>query len=513
MKTNITPRQLLIIAITVIVGIVLALLIVQSDQPQSDGHAHDHEAPAAYGDSELPQDMHEHDAPPAEFPRGPHGGKLFTEGNYSVEVTIYEQNVPPHFRLYTYQDGEPLPPAASSIRMQLDRLGREPQTFTFQQEANYLRSEQIVEEPHSFKATVIAEHGGKRHTFSYDQVEARVQMTDRQVALNGIEILTAGPARIRSTLNLMGEIQLNADRTVHVVPRLDGLVEAVPVNAGDQVKKGQVLAVISSQSLADQRSELMAAQKRLELARITYEREKTLWEEKISPEQDYLQARQAMQQAEIDVQSARQKLAAIGGNAASSGNLTRYEVRSPIDGVVTDKQVAVGQVVSENSTIFVVADLSTVWAEMRVYAKDLPTIRTGQQVTLKATAFDAEATGTVSYIGALVGDQARTTTARVVLPNPEGLWRPGLPVNVEVVSEEVSVPLAVAVEGLQSLRDWTVVFGRYGEYFEARPLTLGRRDGRYAEVLEGLQAGEKYAAQNSFLIKADLGKAAATHDH
>ncbi len=396
--------------------------------------------------------------------------------------------------------------------MQLDRMGRDPQTFTFQQEEDYLRSEQIVEEPHSFKATVTAEHAGKTHTFSYEQVEARVQMTDRQVELNGIEILTAGPARIRSTLNLMGETRLNADRAVHVVPRLNGLVETVPVNAGDQVKKGQVLAVISSQSLADQRSELMAAQKRLELARITYEREKKLWEEKISPEQDYLQARQAMQQAEIEVQTARQKLAAIGGNAAS-GNLTRYEVRSPIDGVVTDKQVAIGQVVSENTTIFVVADLSTVWAEMTVYAKDLPTIRTGQQVTVKATAFDAEATGTVSYIGSLVGEQARTTTARVVLPNPEGLWRPGLPVNVEVVSEEVSVPLAVAEEGLQSLRDWTVVFGRYGEYFEARPLTLGRRDGRYAEVLEGLQAGEKYAAKNSFLIKADLGKAAASHDH
>ena len=75
------------------------------------------------------------------------------------------------------------------------------------------------------------------------------------------------------------------------------------------------------------------------------------------------------------------------------------------------------------------------------------------------------------------------------------------------------MPLAVAEEGLQTLGDWTVVFGRYGEQFEARPLKLGRQDGRYAEVLEGLLPGEKYAAKNSFLIKAELGKASASHDH
>jgi len=511
MKTILTRRQLLSIAVTLILGIVLALLILRmtphTDQPQTDEHQHE-----SHDDADLPQDEHAHETPPPEFPHGPHGGKLFTQGDYSVEVTIFEQGTAPHFRLYTYSDGEPLEPDASDISMQIERLGRVPETIRFHPGSGYFESDQVIHEPHSFKATIHAEHAGNRYEFSYEQVEARVAMTARQIELNGIELLTAGPARIKSTLNLMGEIRLNADRTVHVVPRLGGLVEAVSANAGDSVKKGQVLAVISSQSLAEQRSELMAAQRRLELARTTLAREKQLWEEKISPEQDYLNARQAMQQAEIEVQSARQKLAAIGSNA-TSGNLTRHEVRSPIDGVVTEKQVAIGQVVSENSMIFVVADLSTVWAELTVYAKDLPIIRTGQQVTVRAGAFDAQATGTVSYIGSLVGNEARTTSARMVLPNAEGLWRPGLPVNVEVIAEETSVPLAVAEEGLQSLNDWTVVFGRVGEHFEARPLKLGRRDGHYAEVLEGLLPGERYAAKNSFLIKAELGKASATHDH
>ncbi|NMG32637.1 efflux transporter periplasmic adaptor subunit, partial [Aromatoleum evansii] len=95
----------------------------------------------------------------------------------------------------------------------------------------------------------------------------------------------------------------------------------------------------------------------------------------------------------------------------------------------------------------------------------------------------------------------------------KGLWRPGLPVTVEVVAEETQVPVAVAAEAIQDLRDWKVVFGRYDDSLEARPLELGRSDGRHVEVLSGLRAGERYAAKNSFVIKAELGKAGASHDH
>ena len=134
-------------------------------------------------------------------------------------------------------------------------------------------------------------------------------------------------------------------------------------------------------------------------------------------------------------------------------------------------------------------------------------------MTIKAAAFDAQATGNISYVGSLVGEQSRTAMARVVLSNPDKKWLPGLPINIELTSNEVDVPLAVSVEGLQSLNEETVVFGRYGVYFEARPITLGRRDDKYVEVLEGLNAGEKYAAANSYLIKADIGKAGASHEH
>lgn len=502
MKPDLNKKQILSILLVVVAGIALTWVILGTSprQPADDraesGHA---EAVTA--------------AAPGAPGKGPHGGKLFTQDSYGLEVTIFETGVEPEFRVYTYQDGKPLDPAASQVTITLERLGRPPQEFTFVKEQDYLKGNAVVEEPHSFRVNIAARHNNKAYRFGYEQIEARVTLSDQQVKQNGIEVLTAGPARIESALQLIGEIRFNQDRQVVVVPRLTGVVESVAANAGDQVKKGQVLAVISSPALADQRSELLAAQKRLALARTTFEREKKLWEDKISAEQDYLQAQTAMQEAEIAAQSAQQKLASFGGELRGNGNLTRYEIRAPMSGVVVEKNLSLGETVKEDATIFVVADLSTVWAEMTVYAKDLNTVKVGQKATVKATAFESQGNGTVSYVGSLVGEQTRAATARIVLPNPQGIWRPGLPVSIDLVSGEVEVPVAVSAEAIQTVRDWTVVFGRYGENFEARPVELGRSDGKFTEVINGLNAGEQYAAKNSFLIKADVGKSGASHDH
>ncbi|MEO6280622.1 efflux RND transporter periplasmic adaptor subunit [Roseateles sp.] len=345
-------------------------------------------------------------------------------------------------------------------------------------------------------------------------VEApHARFSDEQLRHNGIALADAGPARIATRLQLLGEVKLNQDRAVIVTPRLAGLVEAVRANAGDRVTRGQVLAVISSPALADQRSELLTAQKRLAIARTTHDREKKLWEDKISAEQDYLAARQAMQEAEIAVENARQRLASFGATAGDPKGLTRHEVRSPIDGVVVDKKLSVGEALKEDAAVFQVADLSSVWVELTVPAKDLNQLTQGMTAQVKATAFEAQGTARLSYVGALVGEQSRSATARLVLANPKGLWRPGLPVTVAVTASEVDVPVAVAADAVQMLDDARVVFVREGQQFDARRVETGRSDGAHVEVLKGLKAGERYAARNSFLVKADIGKAAAEHAH
>ncbi len=500
MKFDLSKKQIIYIAIVLAIGILLAMLILISPGSTKQ-HPHEGGGSGHNNHSE------------AEPQTGQHGGKLFTQNGYGVEITIFEEGVKPEFRIYPYKNGKPLDPDTSKITVTLERLGRKPQKITFIKENDYLKGNAIVEEPHSFKVTVDAQFGNKPYSFTYEQIEARVSMTDQQVEQGGIEMLTSGPARIKSTLQLIGHISFNEDRVVYVVPRLAGVVESVGANAGDSVRKGHVLAVISSQALADLRSELLAAQKRLSLARTTFEREKKLWEEKISAEQDYLQARNVMQEAEIITQSVKQKLASLGGSLTNTSNLTRYEIRAPIDGIVMQKQISVGQVLKEDANIFVVADLSTVWAVLTIYSKDLNTVKIGQNATVKSTSFEFQSSGSVEHLGALLGEQTRTAEAHIILSNPKGIWRPGMSVNIELVADEIEVPVAVSADAIQTVRDWTAVFVRHGTFFEVRPLELGRSDGKFIEVVKGLSAGERYAAKNSFLIKADLGKAGASHDH
>jgi len=299
-----------------------------------------------------------------------------------------------------------------------------------------------IEEPHVFDATVAARMANAPYLFTFAQEEGKVELSDAQVQAAAITIQKAAPARIRTAVQLPGEIRFNEDRTAHVVPRLAGVVESVPANLGQTVKKGQILAVIASTGLSEQRSELLSAQKRLALAKSTYEREKRLWEEKISAEQDYLQAKQVLQEAEIAMANAQQKLVALGASPQATGALNRYEIRAPFDGMVVEKHIALGEAVKEDASIFTVSDLSSVWAEIIVPAKDLNTVRVGEPAIVKATAFDSKAEGKVSYVGALLGQETRTARARVTLPNPQMAWRPGLFVNVEVQSGEADVPVA-----------------------------------------------------------------------
>jgi cobalt-zinc-cadmium efflux system membrane fusion protein len=199
--------------------------------------------------------------------------------------------------------------------------------------------------------------------------------------------------------------------------------------------------------------------------------------------------------------------------SAAPDRLSRYEIRAPLAGEVIARNVTVGEAVAAAQDIFTVADLSSIWVDVTVYAKDLGVVRAGQAATVHSVDLRLEAAGRVSYLGPLVGQDTRAAIARIVLPNPGGRWRPGLFVTVRLIRSAATVPLAVPIEAIQTFRDWQVVFVRHGDWFEARPLELGRRDGEWVEVLKGLAPGEQYAAVNSFAVKAEIGKLGASHDH
>jgi cobalt-zinc-cadmium efflux system membrane fusion protein len=336
-------------------------------------------------------------------------------------------------------------------------------------------------------------------------------MTAEAIANAKIGVDTAGAADLRTEVVLPGEIRLNEDRTAHVVPRVAGVAEKVAVELGQPVTRGQLLAVLSSPALSDQRSELQAAQQRLALAQETHAREKRLWEQGIAAEQDYQQARTSLQEARIAADNARQKLTAIGAAPAGSA-LNRFELRAPFDGVVVAKHLSQGEAVQAETAVFTVADLRTVWADFSVTAKDLEAVTTNAAATVRATATGTAVQGKVSYVGALLGEQTRTAPARVTLDNPKLAWRPGMFVNVSVESGRVQVPVAVRADAVQTVDERPSVFVPVPAGFEVRPVKTGRTDGTWTEILEGLPTGTRYAATNSYVLKAEAGKS-ADHGH
>lgn len=346
--------------------------------------------------------------------------------------------------------------------------------------------------------------------------EGHVKLSPAQAKAAGIVVAQTDAGSIRKEMVLSGEIRFDEDRTAHVVPRVPGVVASVHAQLGERVAKGQLLAAVQSAAVSDQRSELQTAQKRLSLARTTYDREKKLWEERISAEQDYQQAKASLQEAEIAVANASQKLSSIGAGAGGSGagGFSRYELRAPLAGVVVEKHLTVGESVAESTASFTISDMSSVWAEMNVSAPQLPFVRVGSPVTVRATAFDSSAEGRVAYVGALIGEQTRTAPARVALANPQGVWRPGLFVDVKVLAEESQVPVAVDAKAIQ-LPDGkeSVVFVPTDDGYKAQVVQVGRSDGRLVEIKSGLKAGQPYVRDGSFMLKAEMGKASAEHAH
>ncbi|MNS59915.1 Cobalt-zinc-cadmium resistance protein CzcB [compost metagenome] len=352
-------------------------------------------------------------------------------------------------------------------------------------------------------------HGEEQAGEGHEEEEGKLHLSIAQIEAAGVQLADAGPRELGTAISFPGEIRFDEDRTAHVVPRVPGVVESVQAELGQAVKRGQVLAVIASQQISDLRSEQQAAQRRLELARLTFQREQQLWQERISAEQDYLQARQALQEAEIALANARQKVAAVG--PAGAGN--RYELRAPFDAVVVEKHLTVGEVVDETSNAFTLSDLSRVWATFAVAPRDLDKVTTGRNVTVSAPDLGAQVEGKVNYVGSLLGEQNRAATVRATLANPNGAWRPGLFVNVAVSVERFNAAVVVPQSALQTWEEQTVVFARIEEGFEARPVKTGRRDAGQVEITTGLAAGTQVAAAGSFVLKSELGKGSAEHSH
>ena len=342
--------------------------------------------------------------------------------------------------------------------------------------------------------------------------EVVVKLKDTAIQEFGIQIAQVQGGTIEMHTNLPAEITLNADTVAHVVPRIAGVVRTVLKNLGDKVRVGETLAVLHSRELSDYKAGYLGAKEKLTLAQATHEREKNLWEKKITAEQEYLDAKRQLADARIEMCSAAQKLHALGFSQAylealpsqPDDSLIIFEIIAPIAGTIIEKHITLGESLKEDSQPFVIADLSNVWARVNVGQKDLPTVQCGQKAVIKTEHNQGE--GVVSYVSSVLEENTRTALARIVLPNEDGKWRPGAFATASIYTASAECEMIVSSEAIITMESESFVFIAEAGGFVPKEVQLGKANDQLTEIVSGLEVGQKYVVKGAFTLKSEMTK-------
>ncbi len=345
-----------------------------------------------------------------------------------------------------------------------------------------------------------------------------VELSAEAVARAGIATSPAELRLLPSSLATSGRIGYDERRLAHVSPRLAGRVQKVAAELGDAVAAGQVMAWIDSIELGQAKAAYLRARARLEVARHRHEREQELYAARITAENVALEAEAAAREVAADLAAAEESLHLFGldhedvaGLSYDDPKASLYALRAPFAGKVVAKEVALGELVTPERTLFTVADLSRVWGWIDIYEQSLRHVEEGQEARISVDAFPGEVfQGRVSYLGDEVAPESRTLRGRVDLENPDGRLRPGMFARVELsdpVAEDAPPALVVPRAAVQGLREETVVFvaleGDEGtRRFERRPVRLGHQSAGWVEVLAGLEPGDEVVTEGAFLLKS-----------
>ncbi len=374
----------------------------------------------------------------AEPEKGPHRGRMLREGDFAIELSIFETGVPPEFRVWATNNGQAIDPKKVNLNVKLIRLGDGTDDINFKAQGDFLRGDMVIYEPHSFVVAIEASYQGKQYNWQYDNFEGRT--TIEKAVANAMEIKTeiAGPATIHQTIPAYGKLSLPVGAHRSISARFDGEITKLHVSFGDTVKKGQTLFTVESNE-----------------------------------------------------------------------SLKPYTIKAPTNGFVSELFANAGEQ-TNGRTLLTISDLSRHIAKLAVYPSDYSKVNLGTPVTLNVEGNTGSITGKISFIEPVVrDDQAKIVWVELA----DGNLAEGSFVKATIEISTIDVPLAVKRVGLQGFRDFTVVYAKVGEQYEVRMLELGRAGGEWIEVLGGLKTGTEYVTDNSYILKADIEKSGASHDH
>ncbi|UIJ43516.1 efflux RND transporter periplasmic adaptor subunit [Sphingomonas cannabina] len=338
--------------------------------------------------------------------------------------------------------------------------------------------------------------------------EGVVTLTPQQIAAAGIELVSPTIGGSAGAIELPATIEGDPQATQVVSASIGGRVVSLTRNLGQSVGRGETLAVIESREAAQLKGEIEATEARLALAESNYARERRLFAERVSPEQDLIAARTAATEARIALRLARQQLSAAG---AGGGGLNRIGIPAPIAGQVIARSATLGQTVAADAELYRIADLDNVSLSLALQPADAGRLRPGTAVIVIAPGRQASAR--ITFVSPALDPDTRLVTALAQLDNRAGQWRVGEPVTASIqLGGGGDGTIRVPTTAVQTIEGRTVVFVRTGQGFRAAPVALGRQDGDMVVVTKGLTGRERIAAQNSFTLKSALGTAEAGHE-
>ena len=372
--------------------------------------------------------------------KGPHRGRLLKDGDFVVELAIFETGVPPEFRVWITTKGAPVNPSEVLLNIKLTRLGGIEDNINFAAQRGFLRGDSKIYEPHSFVVTVNAQYQGKSHRWQYDNFEGRTLIENKVAEALDIRTSIAGPAILKETISVYGKLISHPEHTREITARFEGTIKGVHVALGQRVNKGQSLLTIESNE-----------------------------------------------------------------------SLKSYKLFAPINGIIRQRNANSGEQ-TNGRVLFSIADNSVLMSELAVFPTDRYRVSLGAKVLVSIKGVGQPVPGVIKQIDNVIQPN-QSVIVRAQISNENGRLVPGSFVSGEIEVAEYQVPLAVKRSGLQSFRDFTVVFVKIGNEYEVRMLELGRVAGDWVEVLGGLKSDSEYVSVNSYIIKADIEKSGASHDH
>lgn len=374
-----------------------------------------------------------------EYERGPHKGRMLRSGDFALEVTIYEDGPEPLFRVFPYWRDKPLDPKQVQLQILLNRLGNKVDKIVFEPKDNFLTSETVVKEPHSFDVEVNATYHQKPHTWKYESYEGRTTITAEAAEASGVKTETVGEAELEITVDLPGRIVLRPNARAEIRAPYAGRIVEMTKAIGETVQEGEVLMRVEA-----------------------------------------------------------------------SDALRVYQVKAPMTGIVTERNANVGDLTGQ--TIYVLSDPSKLQAVFFAFPREAEKFRAGQKIKIRGLG-ETELVTSIKLLQPSADPTTQTVAIYADIDNSKGIWRPGMAIEGVVTVSTDKVPLAVRTRALQRFRNFTVVFAKVENTYEVRMLKLGKRSPEWTEVLEGIEPGEVYVSDNAYLIRADIEKSGASHDH